>query len=93
MFYSFLLASYIYRVGSMLVYVYQGKANDEVEATLDYVVGKSDDVVTRLQNNVFASLPNITYFVPQSESMNFMSLSSTLVDGARSLEKRTYEVR
>ena len=75
----------------MLVYVYQGKANDEVEATLDYVVGKSDDVVTRLQNNVFASLPNITYFVPQSNSMNFTSLSSALLDGARSLEKKTHE--
>ena len=81
-------------MGSVLVYIYQAKTHKELDATVDYVVDKSNTVVVNLRNtssylNQSQTLVVITYIVSNSNQQKLGKLSSDLNDASNTLEQQT----
>ena len=81
-------------MGSVLVYIYQAKTHKELDATIDYVVDKSNNVVVNLRNtssylNQSQTLVAMTYIVSTSNQQKLGKLSYDLNDASGTLEQQT----
>lgn len=80
--------------GCVFVYIGQGKSNDELSNTLDYVVQESKRVVVRLRNTsaVLAesqSIAVLQFALPSAKKAQIQQLDSQLITAADTLETKT----
>lgn len=80
--------------GCALLYVGQGKLRNELSNTLDYVVGQSETVSTKLENFTVVlkdtqNLQFASFSLPANDKQSIQSLSTKLESSATTLQNKT----